>query len=121
MEQAKQDIKRITSDLTGFAVPITFTDPLGYSVIVNGIHTKIRLVITTEGDSVNSKRPYVSVSEDNLLAAGYNVRNLNREVALVNHMVQVADSSGNVCSYIIREVWPDERVGLLVCFLSDFE
>jgi len=52
---------------------------------------------------------------------GYVTRDANNECNLKDDKVSVVDSTGVVCSYIIGEIFPDESVGLVVCFLRDFE
>lgn len=121
LEQAQADIKRIRTDPKGFTKPITFTSPDGLSIVtIPGMHAKIHMAVDTEGQTVNSKKAHISISESALTDLGYVTRNANNECSLKDHKVSVVDSAGINCQYIIREVFPDETVGLIVCFLGDF-
>ncbi len=135
---AKADVERITSgpewgaDIT-FAVPgsgggvfdMTFDQTFRNAVItaqVKGIHVKHHLSFDSEtGKSVNGKRAHVSVSEKFLVDAGYPVRNSKLQVEMEDHLVKVIDSTGVLFTYVIRETFADERVGLIVCILGDFK
>lgn len=124
LDIAKRDIEQITSDLTGFAAVITLTDPgTSEQATVNGLHTKHHLSIDTDGNQVNTKNAHISFSEANLILANalYPIRNANAEVDLQNHRVDVKDSTGVSKQYVIRQWFPDETIGLIVCILGDHE
>lgn len=121
LETAKQDIQNFTSNLEGFGVEITLTAPTAEVAIVNGLHTKHHLGYNTEGVQVNTKNAHVSISEQLLVDAGYPVRSASGEVNLTGHLVDVKDSTGLVKNYVIREWFPDETIGLIVCILGDYE
>lgn len=122
MEQAQADIKRITGDLVGFAQSMTFVSADGTkTATINGLHAKIHMATDTDGNTVNSKKAHVSISESALTDQGYTTRNSKDECSLKGHKVTVVDSTGVSWQYIIREVFPDEAVGLIVCFFNDFE
>lgn len=122
LEQAQADVKRIRTDPSGFTKPITLTKKDGsLTVTIRGMHAKVNAVMDTMGNIVNVKKSHISVSEDALVDAGYFVRNANNEVNMLGDKVAVQDSAGIICQYVIRETYPDETVGLIVCFLYDFE
>lgn len=121
IDQAITDIQRITSDASGFGVSLAFVDPDGDTATINGLHAKIHMAMDTEGNTVNSKKAHISFSEAELNAQGYVIRNAARECSMKDHKVTVSDSTGQSWQYIIREVYPDETVGLIVCILGDFE
>lgn len=122
LEQAQADVKRIRQDPNGFTKQITFIKKDGsLTVTVYGMHSKINGAIDTMGNFVNAKKAHVSVSEGTLNDAGYFVRDGNNEVSMIGDKVAVKDSSGLLCQYEISETIPDETVGLIVCFLHDFE
>lgn len=120
LEQAKADIAAITSNLNDGGVALKFDDRAGHIANVVGWHTKHRISVDTDGNAVNSKNTHCNVSEQFLVAAGYPVRNSNKEVAMVNHLVTAVDSSGTEWTYVITEAFPDETIGLIVCILGDF-
>jgi hypothetical protein len=68
---------------------------------------------------VNTKNAHIAISEKFLSDASYPYRNLSGEVSLKNHRIAVADSTGLVKNYVIREIFPDETIGLIVCILGD--
>lgn len=122
LEQARADVKRIRTDPSGFTKSFTITKRDGsLTATLLGMHAKINGVIDTTGNFINAKKAHISVSEGALVDAGYPVRNAKNEVDMFGDKVSVMDSAGIQCEYQIRETYPDETVGLIVCFLFDFE
>lgn len=122
IETIKQDIQKITTDLSGFGIEINLTTPDdAISVDIVGLHTKHHLGIDTEGNQVNTKNTHIAISEQVLIDLAYPVRNANQEVFLRDHKVLVKDSTGVLKSYVIREWFPDETIGLIVCILGDHQ
>ena len=121
-EQAILDAQQITSDaVNGFGVSVEFTAPDSSTATINGLHTKHRVNVDQEGQPTNAKKASVVVSEALLLALNYPVRNSNGDVYLEAHRVKVKDSENVLYEYVIREWFPDEKVGLIVCILGDYE
>lgn len=120
LDQAKEDLKDITSDPEEWGRSILFQGPNGETATVVGLHSKHHLKIDTEGNPINSKNAHISVSESLLVEQDYPVRNAEREVSLRNHKVTVVDSTGDNCVYQIKEAFPDESVGLIICILGDY-
>lgn len=123
MDRARKDLEKITTDDSscGFAVPATFTNPLGETATVNCLHTVHHSSIDSEGVDISSKIASVAVSEDVLNAAGYTTRNAKGVVTFEDHRVDVADHTGNVRNYICREKYPDSNLGLFVVYLTDYD
>ena len=121
LDTAKASIQRITTDTNGFGVSMVMIAPDGTTKTVTGLHTKHHINVDTDGDQVNSKNAHISISEAVLTSVGYPVRNADQEVNLKGHRVNVADSTGIVKNYVIQEWFPDERIGLIVCILGDYE
>lgn len=121
--QAKADIEKITGNTGEFAKGMTFTSPTppGQTAVVNGLHTKHHLGVDTDGAEVNAENAHVSVSEKALTDEGYTVRNAEGEVDLKDHKVTVKDSTGVNITYVIREWFQNETIGLIVCILGDYE
>lgn len=119
---ARADVKQITGDTGGAAVEVTFTAPApGNQVMtIPAIHSKHHFSYDANGKPVNSRNAHVSFSESNV-EAGYPIRNAAGEVHLHGHRVLVKDSTGADKQYMIREWFPDETIGLIVCILGDFE
>ena len=120
LNRIRADWKRFSS-AGGFETAATFIPISGDSISVDIIAMKHHLSYDTEGAAVNSKNTHITVSEEILTDAGYVVRNAGGEVALINHKVEYADSTGVVKKYIISENYADETVGIITCTLTDYE
>lgn len=118
--QAKADWQAITSNTDEWGVSMTLLAPTSETATIKGLHTKHHLGIDTEGRPVNTKNAHVSFSEKLLTDAGYPVRNAAGEVYLKDHRVTVKDSTGNDAIYVIRQWFPDETIGVIVCILDDY-
>lgn len=121
---AKKDWNTITGNKsTGFGsdISITTIDGLKTTVVV-GLATKHHIGFDPDsGNLVNVKNVHISFSEKQLTDDSYPVRNANNEVDIIGHKVTTADSTGNDRDYVIRETFPDETIGVIVCILGDFE
>lgn len=117
---AQEDTKIFSSDQNGFADEITFTSPKQDVAVVNGIHSKHHLGISTEGNMVNSKKAHCSASEQLLIDQGYPVRNAAGEVDLEGHLVDVKDSTGTVKNYVTQSWFPNETLGYITIILEDY-
>ena len=121
IEDIQDDIKDITTDVSeGFGVTLTFTAPTGEIAIISGLHTKIHFQIDPEGTPVNAKKAHVSFSEKLLTDLGYPLRNSDGLLTMRKHTVSVKDSTGSEKLYEVRETYPDETIGLIVCLLGDY-
>ena len=121
MDQIRLDALAITTNANEFGAPIVFVAPGGQTVTINGRTKKIHLRFDYEGNAVNAKDASITVAEKALVDAGYVVRNANSEVNLYNHKVSWVDSTGASATYAIKQTFPDESVGLIVCILGDFK
>lgn len=122
LTQIRMDVAQITGDTGGFATSILFETPAGQEYTIPGTRTKHHLGFDpVNGNRKNVRTASISVSESALKAASYPYRNVAGEVHLATHKVSYADASGRVCKYVIREWYPDETLGLIVCILGDFK
>lgn len=120
LQAAKADAKKHVME-GGFEETITLSTPDGASSIeTTGFATKHHINFDTDGTAINAKNAHICVDENSLSLAGYPVR-IDEEVNLLNHRVIFADSSGINKKYIIKENFPDETLGLIVCILGDYE
>lgn len=117
IQQIKEDIEDITSNLDDFAVVLTLQPPNGVPVTINGFHSKHHLGFTTEGARVNSRNAHAAFSEKFLTDVGYPVR-INGQVNLESHKLTAKDSTGNDVTYVIEQYYQDETIGLIVCILG---
>lgn len=120
-DRAISDAARITGSVTDFGVSITLTAPAPGSEVATilGYHIKHHTGYDEEGVRINTKKASIAVSEGLLTAESYPVR-INEEVDMLQHRVDVADSSGVVKKYIVSESSPDEKLGLIVLIIDDF-
>lgn len=121
IERAQADIKRIRTDPNGFTKSISFVAPTAETATIYGMAAIIHMGTNTEGQTVNSKKSHISISESALTDLGYPTRNAEGLCDLKDHRISVVDSTGLSKDFIISETFPDETVGLIVCFLKDFE
>ncbi len=121
IDQAKSDWQTFSTNKNQFGVDINISTPSdSENVDIVGLHTKHHIGINYEGNTVNTKNAHISFSEKLLTDAGYPVRN-GDEVDLQGHKVTVKDSTESNKLYVIREAFPDETIGVIVCILGDFE
>ena len=123
VDQAKADWQQITTDkVSGFGTSITLATPTGSAVVdIVGLATKHHIGIDDDGNVVNTKNAHISFSEKQLTDQSYPVRDSDGEVSLYNHQVTWIDSTGASITYVIREMFPDETIGVILCILGDLE
>lgn len=116
----KRDAKWVVNQ-GGFEHPMTITNPdKSVSLSLTGLASKHHISFDSDGNQVNTKGIFVTVDEQVLQDAGYPVRNSRSEVALLNHVVAYADSTGVVKSYVVRENYPDETLGIILLILGNY-
>ena len=120
IDKAKEDWQRYTSNTNEFGVAITLTSLQNDILELVGLATKHHIGIDTDGNLVNTKNAHVSFSEKFLTDVSYPVRDVSGEVNLKGHKVTYSDSTGNPRTYVIREWFPDETVGMITCILGDY-
>lgn len=124
MDTIAQDIKSILTNTNDFGVNITLYAPTSPQkvVTVGGTVKKHHLTFDENGMvKGNVKNATCTVSELSLNAANYPVRNANGEVTFEGHRVSWSDVNGTAITYAVNEWWPDERLGVLVLILGDYE
>lgn len=120
-EKAQLDNRKITGSLNGWGVAINIVDPNAVSVDIVGLHTKHHIGYDADGVRMSTKTASVSITESFLTDAGYPVRNGSLEVDMVDHLVNVNDSTDILKNYIVLESFPDEKLGMIILILGDFE
>ena len=121
-EKAIADAQQITSNGNDFGVSCVFVSPLNVTATVNVLHTKHNTGYDSEtGERIQSKIASIAVSEPLLNSVGYVTRDNAGECTLKNHRVSITDSTGIVKEYKVSENYPDEKIGLIVLILVDFE
>lgn len=121
LQLARKDAKFFLSK-GGFESDIEMRTPDNtQSILLTGFATKHHFSYDTDGNAINAKNVHISIDEDVLVKNGYPVRNKKGEITLIRHTVIVADSSGEKKTYVVRENFPDETLGLIVCILGDLK
>lgn len=123
-DRAISDLAEITGNSNDFGVSITLTAPGGQIAIVTGLHVKTHLgVDPQDGAIIASKRASVAISERVITNANghYPIRNGAGEVDMNTHLVTVADSSLSAKRYKVKQCMPDEKLGLILLILDDYE
>jgi hypothetical protein len=121
LQFARDDFREIIG--TGeFSVECTFTPPgTGVeSVVISGLFAEHNNMINGDGIPVNSKISHLTVCESDLTALGYTTRNAAGKIALEKHLVDIADISGIIKHYIIKEYKPDHLLGGITLILGDY-
>lgn len=106
----------------GFEEDIQIQTPPGGTIVtvdITGLATKHHINFDSDDLPINTKNVHICISESDLTALGYPVRNAKNEVDLKNHQVIFKDSTGIDRTYKVNENYPDEALGLIVCILSD--
>ena len=120
LQAVRADAKKYITE-GGFESDINITTPSGsVSLDTTGWATKHHISYDTDGTVVNAKNAHICLNEQILEDAGYTVR-VDGEVSLLKHKIIVKDSSGVDKTYVIKETFPDETLGLIVCILGDLE
>lgn len=121
LARAKKDFKNILKG--GFSEEIKLVSLSPNSIILNtkGLASKHWINFDTDGTPVNSKNAHICLIEEELIANEYPYRDLDKEVNLYNHRVSVKDSSGVLKEYVIKEFYPNETIGGIVCILKDYD
>ena len=122
IETAQAAVKRIRTDPNGFTKSLQFTAADGITMAtIRGMSAVIHLGVDNQGEFVNTRKAHISFSESSLSDTGFPVRDQNGTLIIKGNRVDVIDSTGEIEQYVIREIYPDEAVGLLVCMLGDFQ
>lgn len=120
-ELVKKDAKRFINS-QGYQVDIEMTTPDNTQTInISGWAVKHHVSFDSDGNQVNTKTVRATVDESVLSSLAYPVRTLKGEIRLINHIVSFKDSSGELKSYIVRENFPDENLGIIVMLLGDYK
>lgn len=120
LDKVRRDSKRYVT-AGGFHDDIVLKTTDGLTQIaLTGFVSKHWINFDTDGAPVNSKNAHICIDEDVLEELNYPYRNSDGEVALKNHRVFTKDSTGGLKSYVVKEWFPDETLGLIVCILGDY-
>jgi hypothetical protein len=116
-DDARSDALDMLADMD----PVELKTPDGdVAVTVPAMGVRHHMKMADSGNITNSLVARITVHEDALLAAGYTVRNTKGEVALVNHKVTWTDNRNVTATYIVREQWPNDELGVILLILGTY-
>ena len=91
------------------------------SIVVNGLESTHHTGISTDGLLVHTKNARITFIEADLVALNYPVRNAKGEVSLMDHYVEYTDKFGILRQMRIKEVLPDQTIGIITAWLGDIK
>tara|TARA_R110000751_G_scaffold152219_1_gene257347 strand:+ start:135 stop:512 length:378 start_codon:yes stop_codon:yes gene_type:complete len=122
LELGRKDWRKHITDSSGAGVDLAFVSPDDLQTAnIRGLAMAHHLSFDADGNPVNSKNTHITFAESDLVAAGYTVRNTKEIVALYQHKISYADSTGVVKNYVVTQAFPDETVGIITCILNNYE
>ena len=123
LERARNDWERFSQ--SSFDLDLTFTTPDGSQTgTIKGIGTRAtQTFLETDGQQVIGEIVHIGFKEKLLKEANpaYPIRNADQLVAINNHRVDFEDSNGLLRNYVIKQVYPDSTVGMIMCDCADFK
>lgn len=124
IQRIQQDARTILSHDGEFAVPVIFTSngDTPVTATCNALAVKHALTVDPDTGARAKARSFtgrVTVSELALRELDYPVRT-DGKIDLLDHLVEWTDVSGIATKYIIREQFPNEVTGVIVCWLGTY-
>lgn len=117
--RARQDAKKIVTNL-GFQSDIFLINPLSMAFIqLKGLTSKHWIQFDTDGSPINAKNVHLNLVEEDIQALGFETRGKNGNVKLIDYYVIVQDSTNVYKKYQVKEVYPNESLGLIVFILGN--
>lgn len=114
-ELAQRDSSRMMSGKD--ETPITFVKG-EFTATIKGQALVHHLAFNTDGQVVNSITGHITVVEKKLTDLNFPVRNLKDEVFLRDALVTFSDQRGISKTYIVKENFADESIGVIVLNLG---
>jgi hypothetical protein len=123
MQDAQKLIEQITTNTNEWALPVTFTTPVGFtpaaSVVCNAVPINHNFAgVDDYAAPVKSQTARVTFSEAALVALNYPTRNATGVISMEKHLVSWIDVDGHLNNYIINTTFPGKTNGIIVCQLG---
>ena len=119
LARARQDAKKIVTNL-GFQSDVFLINPLSMAFIqLKGLTSKHWIKFDTDGSPINAKNVHLNLVEEDIQALGFETRGKNGNVKLIDYYVIVQDSTNVYKNYQVKEVYPNESLGLIVFILGN--
>jgi hypothetical protein len=124
LDQARADLASILGDTeTGFAWPVTVTDPDGRSAELVGQYNDIdQLIDVDTGVAVSGRQISVSLALSALTAAGLGVpANISRPELWPWRVDLLSPYTGAALHFKVQDARPDAVLGTVICFLEFYD
>ncbi len=119
LARARQDAKKIVTNL-GFQNDVFLINPMSMAFIqLKGLTSKHWIKFDTDGSPINAKNVHLNLVEEDIQALGFETRGKNGNVKLIDYYVIVQDSTNVYKNYQVKEVYPNESLGLIVFILGN--
>ena len=119
LARARQDVKKIVTN-SGFQNDVFLINPLSMAFIqLKGLTSKHWIKFDTDGSPINAKNVHLNLVEEDIQALGFETKGKNGNVKLIDYYVIVQDSTNVYKNYQVKEVYPNESLGLIVFILGN--
>ena len=119
LAQARKDAKHVVTKL-GFQNDVFLINNLSMNFIqLKGLTSKHWIKFDTDGSPINAKNVHLNLVEEDIQALGFETRGKNGNVKLIDYYVIVQDSTNVYKKYQVKEVYPNESLGLIVFILGN--
>ena len=119
LAQARKDAKHVVTKL-GFQNDVFLINNLSMNFIqLKGLTSKHWIKFDTDGSPINAKNVHLNLVEEDIQALGFETRGRNGNVKLIDYYVIVQDSTNVYKNYQVKEVYPNESLGLIVFILGN--
>ena len=119
LAQARKDAKHVVTKL-GFQNDVFLINNLSMNFIqLKGLTSKHWLQLDSDGSPINAKNVHLNLIEKDIQDLGFETRGKNGNVNLLDYYVIVQDSTNNYKIYQVKEVYPNESLGLIVFILGN--
>ena len=119
LAQARKDVKHVVTKL-GFQNDVFLINNLSINFIqLKGLTSKHWIQFDSDGSPINAKNVHLNLIEKDIQELGFETRGKNGNVNLLDYYVIVQDSTNNYKKYQVKEVYPNESLGLIVFILGN--
>jgi len=122
-ELAQRHNRQITTNqTTGFAWPISITDPDGTTVEVSGFGDDISALIDPEtGQAISGRLASIAVNINELADKGLGLPVEIHDKKIKPWVVEFDDINGNPHVFKVEKSNPDRALGMVTCLLEFYE
>ena len=119
LAQARKDAKHVVTKL-GFQNDVFLINNLSINFIqLKGLTSKHWIQFDSDGSPINAKNVHLNLIEKDIQELGFETRGKNGNVNLLDYYVIVQDSTNNYKKYQVKEVYPNESLGMIIFILGN--